>query len=635
MGKEVNNKENNNMKVIAIISFVLVVIAAIVIYNIVFNNPNDIKKVKRVLKNKYSDISCIDSLCNGFVAVEKDDVKGKKFILINDEGKKVGTYKEKLSEKLDNEPYQLSDNYFIMVSKDKKDLSIKSYSIYSGSGKELYKTKNRLSVLNDKYILMKEDNTYSIIDKKGKKVYSNIKEFEKYADNNIILIRIDNESILLDSNIEKLISGYTIRHEGLNDQGEVIYLILKDVKNSVYNYYNINKKKIVGDSFESYVKETGTSNLIITKTENYDKVKYRLTINGAQEKIKDEFSQVDEVNKIKEKIDSNKYYLYTNSVYKNNQDTVIVDDLSSKSIGLLNIKNKDYKELYKYNKDKKSVSSTVTKLESENDKIYFQISCSKSMCGTQKTIVYDFSNTKQLYSFEDQNLIPQSYTAYKDDYKVIRYSYSSTNADYKGKYVLYDKNNKEILKSSNEIVVVDREILFGKTGTKSLILYSADDKKSLNDDNGLASLITVSNENLYKYINDKDETVVASLKGKKLLTIKAGSYLKYSNDMIIYLNDDVVRMYDVKSKITKKYKLKKNEKINDGLGDIIPPYRGAMFINNTVDKYIKVIDSDTKVIKKIKKSEISSVGVMKNNDIYIITKTIDKDGNKYGLYIAK
>ena len=75
--------------------------------------------------------------------------------------------------------------------------------------------------------------------------------------------------------------------------------------------------------------------------------------------------------------------------------------------------------------------------------------------------------------------------------------------------------------------------------------------------------------------------------------------------------------------------------MNDASGDLIAPYRGALFINNSSDNYIKVINRKGNTIKRIKKAEILNIYKTKSNNVVIITKNDIGKAAQYGLYIAK
>ena len=61
------------------------------------------------------------------------------------------------------------------------------------------------------------------------------------------------------------------------------------------------------------------------------------------------------IQKIKEKVDSDKYKLYEDSVYSSDQNNLLVDNKSEKSFGVLNLKNNKFKSLYNYKSDKNYV----------------------------------------------------------------------------------------------------------------------------------------------------------------------------------------------------------------------------------------------------------------------------------------
>ena len=132
---------------------------------------------------------------------------------------------------------------------------------------------------------------------------------------------------------------------------------------------------------------------------------------------------------------------------------------------------------------------------------------------------------------KDSDLVPSKYIEYTNGYKVIKYNYSSKKADYRGKYVLYDKNNKELLKTDNYIVVVGEELVFGSTYDNYVTLYSSKTKKMLNDDSSSASILKINNKTLYKYDN-KNNTYLLSEKGKEIVKIPNKIKLIYSSDTI-------------------------------------------------------------------------------------------------------
>lgn len=641
-----NDKQDKKLNKSILLIIIGIVILILIIFGITkfvsekYTNQ-DIKSVKRVLKTKYSYIDCIDSSCNGFVAIKGDKLTKSTVELLNADGKKVASYKEKYdsSDKNVRTPYQLTDKYFIMKTINSDDLTATKYSIMNKKGKELYTTSNELNVLNENFVLMEDEKTskYSILDTKGKELYNNISDIDIYLNGKYISFQIDDDYTILDEDGDKILDNYKIAKAVKKDSDEnvILYFIVKDIKSATYYYYDIDKSEIVGDGFLSYANGEKDGELIITKKVNDKNEKYTLSKNGKQTKIENQEDNSDIVSSIKEKIDTDLYYLYSVSVTKKGQKNVLVDNKSEKSFGILNLDTNKYTSIYEYNSERTSFYSTVDKLNDDDSDLYLKISCSKNYCNSPKTLIYDFEHMTEIYKVNDGTLIISDYIQYEDGYKVVRYSSVSSNSDYKGKYVLYDKNNKELFKSSNRIVLVDKELTFGNKYSYSLTLYSVKQKKALNEDSEAASLITISDEKLYKYTDKNGNTVIYNMEGKKVISANS-DYIKYSNTSIVYLEDEKIVMYDVKKAKTRTYTLKENEKLNDSLGDIIPPYRGTIFINNSTDKYIKVINSKGKTIKKIKNVEISTVETTeKNNNVFIIVKGSGKTGNLYGLYVAK
>lgn len=626
-------KLKNKKTILIILGVVIVIIGIFIVANL--KNDGRISKVKRILDTKYYDIECLDSYCNSIMASKGEKLKESTIELYNNEGKKVAKYKTVYNskEKITKKPYQVANNYFIMQKIKNGTSDIEGYTINDKKGKEKYSTKNKLEVINDNYVLMTAMNDKEVLDKNGKEVYSNIREYQKYADGKIIFINIDDNYILLNSKMEQILNGYKVSKEVKKDE-KTIYLIVKNTKSKLYNYFDVNKLEIVGESFENYTMSKNENSLIITRTQNTDKVKYELNEKGKQTKIEENYTQVELVNDIKEKIDITKYYIYSISVVNNNQENILVDDKVNKKFGLYNLKKNKFKELYSYKNDIDTLYSNISNLSTENN--YFQVTCNSDKCDKSILLIFDLDNSKVLYKSDSNDRIAQNYTQYEDGYKVIKYSNSSENDEFKGKYILFDKNNKKLITSKNEITIVDKKIVFGNVSSDSLILYSAKNNKNINDESKLGSELTISNEKLYKYSDSENNIVIINSSGKEVLKAKKQQYLKYDDISITYLNDNYVKMYNIKTGKINKYKLKEDEKLNDGLGDIVPPYRGAIFVNNTVKNYFKVVNTNGKTIKKIKNSELYFVYKNnKNNNVFIITKKNTKTGNLYGLYLAK
>ena len=81
---------------------------------------------------------------------------------------------------------------------------------------------------------------------------------------------------------------------------------------------------------------------------------------------------------------------------------------------------------------------------------------------------------------------------------------------------LYDNNNKKVIDSNKQIIVVDDEISYTNDKTEDdILLYSFKKNKTYNKENEEAKRINISNYTLYKYKID-DKTCILNSKGKKI-----------------------------------------------------------------------------------------------------------------------
>ena len=365
---------------------------------------------------------------------------------------------------------------------------------------------------------------------------------------------------------------------------------------------------------------------LITKKVNNSKVTYILYKNGKQKKSDNSKSQIEIVNDIKSILNKD-YYLYTSTVSSESNKYVLVDNLKENSIGTFNVKTKKYTEIYKYSKTE-NIYSTVNKIESKN-KEYYQISCSLNICDTPVSVVYNLTDNKEILKNNDSDKIVKNYAQYENNYKVIKYAKTGENEDYKGKYVLYDNNNKEVSKLDNEIVVIDSKMIIGNDISDSKVaLYNSKTKKMLTETKG--EIINLNNENLYKYTNDNNEEFIVDNTGKEIANKSSNDVLVYSDDSILS-GDKSIEVYNLNTNKKINYSLTKNEEITDVTSSVIKPYKGLIYVNNSKNKYFKIIKTNGKE-KKIKKLTIDRIMQNKDKDVIIITKN---SSNKYGLYIIK
>ena len=610
-------KKQNINKKNTIISIILLLVLVIVCYFVVSNF-----KINKVLSAKYDNIKCITSDCDGIMATRK--IKNKEMVfLLNSKGKVISKY-EKKSDKY--EPYTLSKNYFISSSQN-DDKRKTTYIVYNKKGKQIYKTQEKMEKINDDYILISSDNEkYSIVNKDGKLVYSNIKEVNFYNNKKFISAKIDKDYIIFNEKLEKVLTNYTVDKEVKDKNDEVLYLIVKDAKSEEYSYFDIKSSKIIGESFSSYKESDNEDEFLIIKKVNNSKVTYILYKNGKQKKSDNSKSQIEIVNDIKSILNKD-YYLYTSTVLNEGNKYVLVDNLKENSIGTFNIKTKKYTEIYKYSKTE-NIYSTVNKIESKN-KEYYQISCSLNICDTPVSVVYNLTDNKEILKNNDSDKIVKNYAQYENNYKVIKYAKTGENEDYKGKYVLYDNNNKEVSKLDNEIVVIDSKMIIGNDISDSKVaLYNSKTKKMLTETKG--EIINLNNENLYKYTNDNNEEFIVDNTGKEIANKSSNDVLVYSDDSILS-GDKSIEVYNLNTNKKINYSLTKNEEITDVTSSVIKPYKGLIYVNNSKNKYFKIIKTNGKE-KKIKKLTIDRIMQNKDKDVIIITKN---SSNKYGLYIIK
>lgn len=632
----IETKENGILRKIIIIAItiLILIIGGKSIYNAI-NKDDSISGVKKLLNAKYTSVNCIDSSCNGFIVVDGDKLSKYKIMLYNVNGKKVANYKVNYnsSDKTTEMPKEIGDNYYISATMDIKKLKISKYSIKNKRGKSIYETENKLSVLNDNYVLMEDTKAktgeYTILTKKGKTKYSNISDVDTYLNGKYIVTKIDDTYSILNEKGEKILTNYEIRKVVTDEKDNELYMIVKNTVDNIYNYYSISKEKIIGDSFTSYTSSDETGELVITKKENDNNIKYTLSKDGKQIKLED---SKEAIQKIKEKIDSDKYKLYEDSVYSSDQNNVLVDNKSEKSFGVLNLKNNKFKSLYNYKSDKKYFYSTVSKLNSINkeDNI-LKISCSDYSCDKKESIIYDVKNNKELYKVDNINV--SDYKEYENGYKVVSFSSDRTN-NYGSKNVVFDKSNKEIEVSNNNITIVDKKLVYGEEDNYSITLYSIKKGKTLNTQK--ATKEEVEGNVVYKYTDKNDNIIIINSKGNEVIKVSDNDYFKSSDGNYIYIKENVLYVYNIKKNKTYKYKMRDNEKLNDASGDIISPYRNTIFVNNSSDKYVKVLNFKGNQIKKVKNVEISEVEFNKDEKkAFIIVKKNTKKGSLYGLYVAE
>lgn len=627
MGKNSKEKEVVSMtkkqKILFVIALIIIIL---MVYLILTNKKIDgITKVNKIFDEKYYDVKCISEKCDYIIASSGDEGKISKKYIYNYNGKKISSYKETFNSnsKTSNEINEVSENYLIFKKVNRSNNDITGYYLTDLKDNKKYSTSNELKYLTDNLLLMKKQGGYEIITKDGKEKYSNIDSAKTFNNDKIVLINVNNTSVILDNKGEKILEDYTVSKEVKNNDGDTLYLVIKDVKNNLFYYFDVDKKEIIGDNFQNFSEKDNKGNLIITKVKNNVLSKYILDKNGNQKKYTEKNTQK-YVNDIKMLIDSSKYYVYDNSVYKKNQNNVFVNKKDDNTFGIYNVKDNKYKKLYDYSKE--NSKSNITEV---NKNGIYQISCKKDNCKTNENLVYDLNNMKKIFDIKDNNLSILNYTSYENGYKSVKYGDNNNS-----KYVLYDNNNKKVIDSNKQIIVVDDEISYTNDKTEDdVLLYSFKKNKTYNKENEEAKIVSISNYTLYKYKTD-DKTCILNSKGKKIECTKDDIKLSYSDDLVYYLSNNKVVMINAQNSKKNKYNLENNEKINDIKGDLIPLYRNTLFVNNSANDYIKIVSNTGRVIKKINNTEIVSVKQIDKTNVLIFTKNTIDNKDYFGLYLA-
>ena len=632
MKKNTVNQITEDKKIIGVIAiFIILIIGGIVVTNLETDNDN-ISRVTKILSDKYDSIKCINSECSGIIATTKNKDKNENKIY-SAYGKLVAKYNDSAKNK--KTPYDYQKKYILMQKKISDNET--RYYMVNTSGKVLYKTNNKLIVLNENYVLEQEkakiDYVYKFIDLTGKVKYENITDYKTYDDNKFISMTKEDKNYILNSKGQKIVDDCKVENEVKDEKDRTKFLIVQNTKNDSYYYFNTSKSKIVGDSFESYKLKSDNS-LVVYKKENNSKVSYNVNKNGIQKKASSSKFLAEVVKDLKSKLDENKFYIYTLSVLDENQDSIFVDNKEEKSFGIYNLKDNKYTSVYNYSSDK--FYSSISVLESNDDKTYFQVSCSNPICSETQMLVYNFSDNKELFKLTGDSLVATEYSQYENGYKVIKYSYKTTNDDYKGKYVLYDKDNKELYKSSNQISIIDSKLVMGKEIESDSILYSTNKNKILNDEKTLAEKLDVKNKNYYKYRNNDSKNVIINSKGNEIYSVDNSGTIEYNNDNIFAITSKDIKIYNMDSEKVSTYRFSKNETTTDYSNSKITPFGSVAFVNNSNKSYVKVIDSNANVLKQIKKTSIYKVEVNKEHTKAFIITTSKVNGKvKYGLYLAK
>ena len=601
------------------ILFILLVVVLLVLLCF-FNRIDEdvVTRVSRVLANKYYKIECINEKCNYVVAYEGDKKGKTKIKIINSNGKTVVKYNEDYSNaEYKRVPVAATNNYAILAKKDSKD-NVHGYIAINSRGKELINTETEILVcLTDKYYYGKTDDLYTVYDYDGNILYQDVKDLILYNDGNIITF-VNNELNIINQKSERILEGYEIIEE-VKDEDNTLYLIIKD-QNGVFYYFDIEKEKIIGDSFDSYI-IMPDNELLVTKKTNNELKKYLLTTEGRISKEIDMNSDI--IEKIEKKVNGN--YTVVDETIKNiAQKSVIVINNDDNSYGIYELETGNYSKLNNFNTNPDKYLS-IYSLSEDLDNVYLEIGCSKTYCDEENIIIYNPITNNISYNSMGIEKEIKKYREYSNGYKVITYTDKS--------YSLFDKDNKEIVFSENNIIVLGEKIIIDDEASKSnVLIYSSKENKLVNDDTTLAILDESSNYKIYK-IYDEDNLYLYNDSGVciKKVPIKSSS-VSFGDKYMLYFENNKAKIFNLMNNKSTSLDLTTKQFIVDSNDTIIPPYKGAVIITDINDNTVKVFNYNKKMIKKIKNSKVESVGFdEENNKIFLITK---QDKN-YGLFIIK
>lgn len=631
MGKNINesvnveeNISNNNYKKIIILLVVVLLFLSFIKY--VANNTSDksnefknIKNVKKVLLNKYDDIKCVDKKCD-YVVGEMGNGLGKTtYNIFNLGGKKIASYKVDYSKddsKL-TDIYAATENYIITRTIKNNTYF---YVLRNNNGKEKYSSNNKMEFVNNYLVAIRENSEYKLLDKNGRIIVDKIKNYKEYIDGKFISVEGFNGNFIVNKKGNKILDKSIVSNLINEEKMGKDFLIVQDTETNLYNYFDIKKCKKIGESFTSY-SVNSKGNIVVCRKSNGKE--YILKNNGKQVKYNGNLDK-----DITKNIDFEEYYVYKSGIKNENQKFVVANKKSDKTLGILNLKTKEFSRLYNYSNDAAILNSTVSTIENSENSVV-RITCSKEYCGEMKNIIYDLTANKKIYNEKKNDVLISSFTLYEDGYKVIKYSSLSDNLDYADNSYLYDKDNKKIDNNSYNIVVIDKEVKIGKIYSSELVLYSTTENKRINDITSLASKIVINDNVIFRYKDSKNINFYND-NGDKLFEVPSKSYVLYTNNYIIYVIDDKINMYNVDKNRTKKYKLKNNESMNNEYGELVSPYRGTIILNNNSSKKIKLLSCSGNVIRKIENAQLSEVKKAENGKLLLIVKSKEK----YGLYIA-
>lgn len=608
------------------ILFILLVVVLLVLLCF-FNRVDEdvVTRASKILGYKYYNIECIGEKCN-YVAAYKGDINGKTTVkVINSNGKTVGKYSDVYSNetKYRRKPIAVTKNYLILSYQEENDSKGHKFEVVSTNGKKIIDGNNAFVSITDKFFYEEDNDLYTIYDYKGNILCKDVSDLNFYNNKRIITF-VSDELNIIDENSERILDDYKIKEE-IKEDNKTVYLILEDKDNSYY-YFDVKNNRIVGDSFNNYV-IMSDNKLLVTTKENNEVKKYVLNEKGEKEKYIS--SNKDIYDKLTKNIDKDTYQIVDDSIVLEKQKGILVKNIKDNSLGTYEIKTNTYNKVFDFKDELPGISEenilNIYSLYSTLDKVYLEVGCSDYYCNEENIVVYNPVENKISFKVSNSEKEIKKYREYTNGYKVVNYSDKT--------YGLFDKDNIEIVTSTNNINVIDEKVIFGAdVDDNNLLLYSSKKGKLLNSEDSLADTDRTSNYKFYKFTTKKN-LYLYDINGNliKKIDIK-NSNITVSDKYILYFKNNKANLINLKNNKMISYDMTTKEAVIDGDGVVIKPYKGSIIISNYETKNIKVVNYNKKVIKNIKNSEVVKTGFdEKNNNIFLITK---QDKN-YGLYIIK
>ncbi len=601
-------------RVVQICLVLVIIVALLAVWFFNRTDKNVITRVSKVLWAKYYKVECVDNDCK-YVAAYKGEDTGKSTVKIIDLNRKtvIKYTMDYTKDELKKVPVSATSKYAILALKDDKDYT-HGYSVVNSKGKEvLNEEKTTLYAITDKYFYGEKDTLYTIYDYKGNELFKDVSDLKFYNDKKIITFVSDKLNII-DENSERILNDYEIISD-VKEDNKTLYLVVKDKENAYY-YFDVNKNKIVGDSFYSYV-IMSDNRLLVTRKSNNEIKKYVIDTNG---KEKEEISSK---NKMTENIKEG-YEVVEDTILNANQKGVLVRNTKDNSLGTYELKTGDYSKIFDF-KDTSLTQINVYNLYESLDTARLEVGCSKTYCNDEVITVYDpFENTIVFKTVNSEKEI-RYYREYNNGYKVITYKDKS--------YSLFDDKGEFVLSSIDNIVIPDQKVLVDDEGSDSnVILYSVKEKKTLNNSESLALLDKTSNYKLYRYFDD-EKMYLFDKDGELFKEIPiAESSVTVGDKYILNQAKKKVTVYDLINNTESKFKLDDGDSLDDENSATIAPNKGMVVVSNKDEDYVKVLNYKGKKVRKIKKSTVKTVNYDKeSNKAFLITKT----GKNFGLYIIK